>query len=93
MIDDRAEKQAVERLRKVEGQLAGIVKMIKDRRYCMDVVMQIAAAEAALHKVAGIVLRNHIETCVLSAFRSRNQAEVKTKVDELMKVYGNLRPR
>jgi DNA-binding FrmR family transcriptional regulator len=93
MIDDKAERQALERLRKVEGQLAGIVKMIKDRRYCMDVVMQIAAAEAALHKVAGIVLRNHIETCVLSAFRSRDEGEVKTKVDELMRVYGNLRPR
>jgi DNA-binding FrmR family transcriptional regulator len=93
MIDDKAEAQALERLRKVEGQLAGIMKMIKDRRYCMDVVMQIAAAEAALHKVAGILLRNHIETCVLSAFRSHDQAEVKAKVDELMKVYDNLRPR
>jgi len=93
MIDDKLETQVLKRLNKVQGQIEGVGKMVGDRRYCVDVVMQIAAAEAALHKVAEIILRNHIETCVLSAFRSRDRREVKTKVDELMRLYGNLRPR
>jgi DNA-binding FrmR family transcriptional regulator len=93
MIDDKTEDQALKRLGKVQGQLSGIERMIRDRRYCVDVVMQIAAAEAALHNLAGVVLKNHIETCVLSAFRSRDKNDVKAKIDELMRIYGNLRPR
>lgn len=93
MIDDATEQQTLTRLKKVKGQLAGIEKMILDRRYCVDIVMQLGAAEAALYKLAEIVLRNHIETCVLNAFRSRDKHDVKAKIDELMRVYGNLRPR
>lgn len=93
MIDDETEQEALRRLRLIEGQIGGIERMIRDRRYCIDVVMQIAAAESALHRVAEIVLRNHIETCVISAFRSSDEMETKAKIDELMRVYGNLRPR
>ena len=92
-MDDETKEQALKRLSKIRGQLGGIEKMMTDRRYCVDIVMQIAAAEAALHKLAGIVLKNHIETCVLSAFRSQNRHDVRAKIDELMRVYGNLRPR
>jgi DNA-binding FrmR family transcriptional regulator len=73
--------------------VAGIQKMISERRYCMDIVNQISAVEAALHKVSALVLRNHMETCVLSAFRSTNKADVRLKIDELMRVYNNLRMR
>ena len=93
MIDDATEEKAMKRLRRIQGQLGGIEKMITSRRYCIDVVTQISAAEAALHKLAEVVLRNHIETCVLSAFRSSDRDEITSKVGELMRVYGNLRPR
>jgi len=92
-ITDRLEKDAVERLRRVEGQIRGIMKMIQERRYCIDVVLQVAAAEAALHKVGELILRNHIETCVMEAFRSGRKKEVQEKVDELMAVYAKFRPR
>jgi len=93
LIDETLEKDALGRLKRIEGQVAGIQKMVKDRRYCMDIVNQIAAVEAALHKVSALVLRNHMETCVLSAFRSTDRAGVEQKVDELMRVYNNLRMR
>ena len=93
MIDEKLEKDALKRLKRIEGQVAGIQKMVSDRRYCMDIVNQISAVEAALHKVATLILRNHMETCVLSAFRSTNKADVKLKIDELMRVYNNLRMR
>lgn len=93
MINDETEAITLRRLRRIEGQIAGIKRMISDRRYCIDIVMQIAAAEAALHRVAEIVLRNHIETCVINAFRSSDERETRAKIDELMRVYGNLRPR
>jgi len=93
MINDETEAMTLRRLRRIEGQIAGIKRMIGDRRYCIDIVMQIAAAEAALHRVAEIVLRNHIETCVINTFRSSDERETRAKIDELMRVYGNLRTR
>jgi DNA-binding FrmR family transcriptional regulator len=93
MLNDEAEDDAMRRLRRIEGQVAGIQKMVKERRYCMEIVNQISAVEAALHKVSTVVLRNHIETCVLSAFRSTDTRDVDRKVDELMRVYENVRLR
>jgi len=93
LIDDVTEEKAIKRLRRIRGQVEGIEKMITSRRYCIDVVTQISAAEAALHKLAEVLLRNHIETCVLSAFRSSDSGEIQSKVGELMRVYGTLRPR
>lgn len=93
MINQTIKTKTIARLKKVEGQVRGIQKMIADRRYCIDVVMQLAAAEAALHKVSEIILRNHLETCVLSAFRSDDEKDRQAKVDELMRVYSNLRSR
>jgi DNA-binding FrmR family transcriptional regulator len=93
VIDENLEKDAIKRLKRIEGQVAGIQRMISERRYCMDIVNQISAVEAALHKVSTLVLRNHMETCVLSAFRSTDGDDVKQKIDELMRVYNNLRMR
>ena len=91
MINEVVEKECVTRLNKIEGQIKGIEKMIKERRYCVDVVMQISAAEAALHKVAEIVLRNHLETCVVAAFKASDEGERSRKTDELMEIYTKIR--
>lgn len=91
MITKEIEHKTIARLKKIEGQIKGIGKMIKDRRYCIDVITQISAAESALHTVADIILRNHLETCVKEAFASRNTQEREQKISELMKVYKNLR--
>ena len=93
MIEQTTTEEILARLKKVEGQVRGIQKMLEDRRYCIDVVMQLAAAESALHSVAEIILKNHLETCVLSAFRSNDEGDRQEKVDELMRVYGKLRSR
>jgi len=91
MINEQTKEKTLTRLKKVEGQLRGIQKMITEKRYCIDVVMQIEAAESALHKVSEIILKNHLETCVIKAFRSPDKAEREQKVNELIKVYKKLR--
>lgn len=93
VINDKIEKQTITRLKKIEGQVKGIQKMIEEHRYCIDVVMQIGAAESALHKVSEIILKNHLETCVLKAFRSKDIEERKQKINELIEVYRKLRSR
>ena len=71
------------RLRKVEGQMRGIQKMLQDDRYCMDVLAQLASAKAALTKVELALLESHTRGCVADAIRGEDGDE---KIEELMKV-------
>lgn len=93
MIDETLKHKALQRLHRIEGQVKGIERMVAEERYCIDVINQIAAAEAALHKLSELILRNHIETCVLEAFRSGDSKERKKKVEELTEAYVHCRAR
>ncbi len=78
----------LDRLRRIEGQVGGLVRMVEQERYCVDILTQIRAARAALRRVEEAVLREHVEHCVAQAIRSGDAAEQKTKVDELLAVLG-----
>jgi len=78
----------LERLRRIEGQVGGLVRMVEQERYCVDILTQIRAARAALRRVEEAVLREHVEHCVAQAIRSGDAAEQKAKVDELLDVVG-----
>ena len=70
------------RLNRAIGQLNGVKNMLDDNRYCGDVLVQLAAAESAVHRIAEIVLQDHMETCVVEQVRAGN-VEV---VDEAMRL-------
>ena len=55
------------RLRRIAGQVGGIQRMVEEDRYCVDVLLQVAAARAALDRVGKLVLASHVETCVADA--------------------------
>jgi CsoR family transcriptional regulator, copper-sensing transcriptional repressor len=76
----------LDRLRRIEGQVGGLVRMVEQQRYCVDILTQIRAARAALRRVEEAVLRDHIEHCVAQAVRSGDPAEQEAKVDELLDV-------
>lgn len=76
------------RLRRVAGQVAGIERMVEEDRYCVDVLLQVAAARAALDGIGKLLLNAHVETCVTDAMRSRNARDREQKVDELMEVFS-----
>lgn len=76
----------LKRLSKIEGQVRGIAKMVEDKRYCIDIVTQIAAARAALRRVEEAVLKDHVGHCVEHAIASGNAAEQRKKIAELMAV-------
>jgi DNA-binding FrmR family transcriptional regulator len=88
MLNDHDKEVVHKRLRKVAGQVAGIERMVEQDRYCIDVVMQLSAARAALAKVSEVVLGRHFETCMAEAFTSGSDKERRDKIDELMKVFG-----
>ena len=60
----------LDRLRRIEGQVGGLVRMVEEERYCVDILTQIRAARAALRRVEEAVLREHVEHCVAQAIRS-----------------------
>lgn len=78
--------QLLARLRRVEGQIRGIEGMVQEDRYCIDIITQISAAQAALDKVALGLLDGHAHTCVIgSAPAQRNQ-----RTEEMMAAVGRL---
>ena len=74
----------VKRLRRIEGQVRGIERMVEDDRYCVDILTQIAAVETALEAVASKVLEDHVSHCVAGALASGDEAEATAKTDELI---------
>ena len=85
-----------QRLRRIAGQVAGIQRMVEEDRYCVDVLLQVAAARAALDQVGRLVLASHVESCVAEAFASGSARERRKKMDELLEVlarFGALEPR
>jgi DNA-binding FrmR family transcriptional regulator len=82
--------QLLKRLRRVEGQVRGIQGMVEDDRYCIDVLTQISAVQAALDKVALGLLDQHANHCVMGAETDDAKHE---KTDELMAAVGRLMRR
>ena len=78
--------QLLKRLARVEGQVRGVSKMVEEDRYCIDVLTQIQAAEAALQRVALGLLDDHVRHCMVDG----DASERVTKSDELMDAVGRL---
>ncbi|ATQ42335.1 metal-sensitive transcriptional regulator [Caulobacter mirabilis] len=88
----RENKTSVQkRLNRIEGQVRGLSKMIAEDRYCIDVITQIAAVQAALRKVEEEILKDHVAHCVEGAIASGDAEEQRRKVAELMEVFGRSR--
>lgn len=81
MINTITKEEALKRLKRIEGQIKGIQKMVDQERYCIDIINQITAVHNALDSVALKVMKRHIETCVSDAIKS---TDGKAKIAELM---------
>jgi len=80
-----AERQKLlNRLRRVEGQVRGIEKMVEDDRYCIDILTQIAATATALESVGLKILEEHTRHCVARALASGDEAVAREKTEELL---------
>ena len=88
MIDDETKGKAQGRLRRIEGQVQGLQRMIAADAYCVDILLQISAVQGALEQVQKLLLGRHIESCVADAVRSGSRGERQRKVDELLDVFS-----
>ena len=85
-----SKEQLQTRLRRIEGQVRGVARMVEDDRYCIDVMTQISAIRAALKRVEEEVLKDHVAHCVEHAIVSGKKDEQRQKIAELMEVLGRL---
>ncbi|MCE7794495.1 metal-sensing transcriptional repressor [Salipaludibacillus sp. CUR1] len=83
MRSEEDKKLLIQRLKRVEGQVRGIQKMIEEDRYCVDILVQVSAVNAALKKVGYTLLEDHTRGCVTNAVK---QGEGEETINELMKV-------
>ena len=85
MTDRKSRRAGVsKRLARIEGQVRGLSRMIEDDRYCIDVLTQVKAVQAALKKVEGELLIDHADHCLAAAIASDDQDERERKVSELV---------
>ena len=78
-------KKQIPRLKRIEGQLRGIAKMIDEDKYCIDILNQIKAVSSAITSVESRILKTHMTGCVNDALKS--EKELNSKLEELMKTF------
>ena len=91
-VDPALKESNRKRLRRIEGQIRGLQKMVEHDRYCADIITQIAAAQEALRGVARNLMKNHLHHCAAKALRSAKKEQADAMYDELLGlIYTHLR--
>jgi DNA-binding FrmR family transcriptional regulator len=86
-MDDEHRTTVLKRLRSISGHVSGIERMVADDAYCIDVIKQVQAVQAALNKVNDLILENHLNTCVIEAVRGDSKKERERVLDEIVEVF------
>ncbi len=86
-MDETARKTISRRIASAAGHLKGVQRMVEDDAYCIDVIQQIQAVEAALDKVKVMMLDNHLHTCVTTAIRGDDPTERERMLNEITSVF------
>lgn len=93
MMDEQAKAKVLGRLRRIEGQVQGIQRMVEEDKYCVDILLQLTAVQGAVEQVQKLILGQHIESCVTDAIRSGNSRDRQKKMDELLEVFSRFSGR
>ena len=91
-VDPALKEANRHRLRRIEGQIRGLQKMVEEDRYCADIIMQVASVQEALRGVARNLMKNHLHHCGAKALQSGDEEQTEAMYDELLElVYKHLR--
>jgi len=82
-VDPELKQRNVKRLRRIEGQVRGLQRMVEEERYCADIMTQIASVQEALRSVGRELMRNHLKHCAASAIRAGDE-QAEAMYDELI---------
>lgn len=81
MLNEKSKNETLARLKKIEGQVRGLEKMVDEKRYCIDILNQVAAVRRALDSMSMLLMKKHIETCVSGAIKADKGTPM---IDELI---------
>jgi DNA-binding FrmR family transcriptional regulator len=91
-VDSELKAANQNRLRRIEGQIRGLQKMVEEDRYCADIITQVASVQEALRGVARNLMKNHLHHCAAKALQSGKKAETESMYNELLElIYAHLR--
>jgi CsoR family transcriptional regulator, copper-sensing transcriptional repressor len=85
-VDPEVKRSVLTRLRRIEGQMRGLQKMVEEERYCADVLVQVSSVQEALRGVGRALLHNHLKHCATQAIRSGDPSLAEATYDELMEL-------
>lgn len=86
-MDETTRTEAIHRLKSAAGHINGIVRMLEEDRYCIDVIKQIQAVQTALSRVSESILEAHLRTCVTTAIQGDDVEERERVLTEVIEVY------
>ena len=85
-LTTKRRKTAIDKLKRIEGRIKGLVKMLEDDRYCIDILMQISSTHEALRVVGKGIIENYLEICATAGLNSKSERKQKETYKELMDV-------
>ncbi len=85
-MNERVKEDVLRRLKRIEGQVRGLQRMVEEDAYCADLLNQMGSVQSALRSTGKAVTRNHLETCVTSALRSGDPDAAQRTYDEIMEI-------
>jgi len=86
-VDPELKERAAVQLKRIEGQVRGVARMVGEERYCGEVLVQISAIQESLRSVARVLLRNHLQHCATEAIRSGDRERREAMYDELTELF------
>ena len=90
-MNKHADVEAVKkRLKRIEGQIRGIIRMIEEDKSCEEILIQIGSAKAALHKTGQVILEGHLHTCVLDGIREGDEEETINKLSNAIEQFSRI---
>ena len=78
-------------LKKIEGQVRGVQKMIEEGRYCVDIITQVHSVIGALYRVEDQIFKKHLDNCVATALKGKSDKEKQEKINEIMELIARFR--
>jgi CsoR family transcriptional regulator, copper-sensing transcriptional repressor len=86
-VDESSKQDLLVRLRRIEGQVRGVQKMVENERYCPDVLVQMSSIHESLRSVERILMKNHLQHCATEALRSGDEKKAQKTYDELTDLF------
>ena len=86
-MDDATKAGVIRRLQSIDGHVRGIQRMVEEDKYCIEVIKQVEAVQAALDKISEIILDQHLRTCVTTAIRGDEPARREAVISEILEVF------